>query len=198
MITFILNGENQVFAGDPNLTLLKYLRNEKHLTSVKDGCSGQAACGACTVEINGKAMLSCVQKMEKLQDTVIFTPEGFPDDVKDTIAKAFVNKGAVQCGFCTPGFISRTKVLLEKNHHPTLEEVQKAIKPHLCRCTGYKKIEEAILYAGEALHEHKHMEITKTSGKIGEAQPKYRAYETALGERKLWMITFLTVCCMPH
>ncbi len=184
MITFILNGENQVFAGDPNLTLLKYLRNEKHLTSVKDGCSGQAACGACTVEINGKAMLSCVQKMEKLQDTVIFTPEGFPDDVKDTIAKAFVNKGAVQCGFCTPGFISRTKVLLEKNHHPTLEEVQKAIKPHLCRCTGYKKIEEAILYAGEALHEHKHMEITKTSGKIGEAQPKYRAYETALGERK--------------
>ncbi len=183
MITFILNGEKQVFAGDPNLTLLKYLRNEKHLTSVKDGCSGQAACGACTVEINGKAMLSCVQKMGTLQDAVIFTPEGFPEYVKDTIAKAFVNKGAVQCGFCTPGFISRTKVLLEKNPSPTLEEVQKAIKPHLCRCTGYKKIEEAILYAGEALHEHKHLEITKTSGKIGEAQPKYRAYETALGKR---------------
>ena len=183
MITFILNGEKQVFAGDLNLTLLKYLRNEKHLTSVKDGCSGQAACGACTVEINGKAMLSCVQKMGTLQDAVIFTPEGFPEYVKDTIAKAFVNKGAVQCGFCTPGFISRTKVLLEKNPSPTLEEVQKAIKPHLCRCTGYKKIEEAILYAGEALHEHKHLEITKTSGKIGEAQPKYRAYETALGKR---------------
>ncbi len=184
MITFVLNGEKQVFAEDPNRTLLKYLRNEKHLTSVKDGCSGQAACGACTVEINGKAMLSCVQKMGKLQDAVIFTPEGFPDYVKDTIAKAFVNKGAVQCGFCTPGFISRTKVLLEKNSHPTLEEVQKAIKPHLCRCTGYKKIEEAILYAGEALREHKHLEVTKTSGKIGVSQPKYRAYETALGERK--------------
>ncbi|GMT45590.1 MAG: xanthine dehydrogenase, molybdopterin-binding subunit [bacterium] len=183
MITFILNGEKQVFAGDPNLTLLKYLRNDKHLTSVKDGCSGQAACGACTVDINGKAILSCVQKMGTLQDAVIFTPEGFPEYVKDTIAKAFVNNGAVQCGFCTPGFISRTKVLLEKNPNPTLEEVRKTIKPHLCRCTGYKKIEEAILYAGEALHEHKHLEITKTSGKIGVSQPKYRAYETALGER---------------
>jgi len=184
MITFTLNNEKQVFEGDPNMTLLKYLRNEKHLTSVKDGCSGQAACGACTVEINGKAMLSCVQKMGRLQDAVIFTPEGFPDYVKDTIAKAFVNKGAVQCGFCTPGFISRTKVLLEKNPNPTLEEVRKAIKPHLCRCTGYKKIEDAVLYAGKALREHKHLEIAKTSGKIGESQPKYEAYETALGERK--------------
>jgi len=184
MITFTLNNEKQEYTGDPDLTLLKYLRNEKHLTSVKDGCSGQAACGACTVEINGKAMLSCVQKMGRLQDAVIFTPEGFPDYVKDTIAKAFVNKGAVQCGFCTPGFISRTKVLLEKNPNPSLEEIRQAIKPHLCRCTGYKKIEEAVLYAGEALREHKHLEITKTSGKIGVSQPKYQAYETAIGERK--------------
>ena len=148
MITSTLNGEKQSYNGDPNLSLLKYLRNEKHLTSVKDGCSGQAACGACTVEINGKAKLSCVIKMSKLQDAEILTPEGFPEYVKDTIAKAFVNKGAVQCGFCTPGFISRTKVLLQDNPNPTIEEVQKAIKPHLCRCTGYKKIEEAILYAG--------------------------------------------------
>ncbi len=184
MITFTLNNEKQEYSGDPDLTLLKYLRNEKHLTSVKDGCSGQAACGACTVEINGKAMLSCVQKMGRLQDAVIFTPEGFPDYVKDTIAKAFVNKGAVQCGFCTPGFISRTKVLLEKNPNPSLEEVRQAIKPHLCRCTGYKKIEEAVLYAGEALRQHKHLEITKTSGKVGVSQPKYQAYETAIGERK--------------
>ena len=184
MITFTLNGEKQVYEGDPNLTLLKYLRHEKHLTSVKDGCSGQAACGACTVEINGKAMLSCVQKMGRLEGAEIFTPEGFPEYVKETIAKAFVNKGAVQCGFCTPGFISRTKVLLEQNPNPAIEEVRKAIKPHLCRCTGYKKIEEAILYAGESLRKHKTLEITKTSGKIGVPQPKYRAYETATGKRK--------------
>ncbi len=184
MITFTLNGEKQQYNGDPDLTLLKYLREEKHLTSVKDGCSGQAACGACTVEIDGRAKLSCVIKMSKLQDAEILTPEGFPEYVKDTIAKAFVNKGAVQCGFCTPGFISRTKVLLQDNPNPTIEEVQKAIKPHLCRCTGYKKIEEAILYAGEAIREHKHLEIRDTSGKIGERHPKYQAYETAIGERK--------------
>ena len=184
MITFTLNGEKQQYSGDPDLTLLKYLREEKHLTSVKDGCSGQAACGACTVEIDGRAKLSCVIKMSKLQDAEILTPEGFPEYVKDTIAKAFVNKGAVQCGFCTPGFISRTKVLLQDNPNPTTEEVQKAIKPHLCRCTGYKKIEEAILYAGEAIREHKHLEIRDTSGKIGERHPKYQAYETAIGERK--------------
>ncbi len=184
MITFTLNGEKQQYNGDPDLTLLKYLREEKHLTSVKDGCSGQAACGACTVEIDGRAKLSCVIKMSKLQDAEILTPEGFPEYVKDTIAKAFVNKGAVQCGFCTPGFISRTKVLLQDNPNPTIEEVQKAIKPHLCRCTGYKKIEEAILYAGEAIREHKNLEIRATSGKIGERHPKYQAYETAIGERK--------------
>ena len=184
MITFTLNGEKQHFDGDPDLSLLKYLRNEKHLTAVKDGCSGQAACGACTVEINGKAKLSCVIKMSKVDGAEIFTPEGFPEYVKDTIAKAFVNKGAVQCGFCTPGFISRTKVLLQDNPNPTIEEVQKAIKPHLCRCTGYKKIEEAILYAGEAVRQHKQLEIANTDGKIGQRQPKYQAYETALGQRK--------------
>ncbi len=184
MITFYLNGKKETFDGNPDLSLLKYLRNEKHITSVKDGCSGQAACGACTVEINGKAKLSCVTKMSKLQDAEIFTPEGFPDYVKDTIAKAFVNKGAVQCGFCTPGFISRTKVLLQENPAPTVEEVRKAIKPHLCRCTGYKKIEESIIYAGKAIKEHKHLELRKTSGKIGESHPKYQAYETALGKRK--------------
>jgi selenium-dependent xanthine dehydrogenase len=184
MITFFLNGEKQEYNGDPELSLLKYLRNEKHITSVKDGCSGQAACGACTVEINGKAKLSCVTKMSKLQDAEIFTPEGFPEYVKDTIAKAFVNKGAVQCGFCTPGFISRTKVLLQNNPSPTIDEIHKAIKPHLCRCTGYKKIEEAIIYAGKALKEHKHLELQKTDGKIGQRHPKYQAYETALGKRK--------------
>ncbi len=183
MINFTLNGAKETYSGDPEKTLLKYLRLDKHITSVKDGCSGQAACGACTVEINGKAKLSCVTKMKTLEGAEIFTPEGFPEYVKDTIAKAFVNKGAVQCGFCTPGFISRTKVLLQDNPNPTIEEIQKAIKPHICRCTGYKKIEEAIIHAGEAIREKKKLEITKTSGKIGVPHPKYDAYKTALGER---------------
>jgi len=183
MINFTLNGVKETYSGNPDENLLKYLRLDKHITSVKDGCSNQAACGACTVEINGKAKLSCVIKMKTLDGAEIFTPEGFPEYVKDTIAKAFVNKGAVQCGFCTPGFISRTKVLLQDNPNPTIEEIQKAIKPHICRCTGYKKIEEAIIHAGEAIRENKRLEITKTSGKIGVPHPKYDAYKTALGLR---------------
>jgi len=183
MINFTLNGVKETYSGNPEENLLKYLRLDKHITSVKDGCSNQAACGACTVEIDGKAKLACVIKMKTLEGTEIFTPEGFPEYVKDTIAKAFVNKGAVQCGFCSPGFISRTKVLLQDNPNPTIEEIQKAIKPHICRCTGYKKIEEAILYAGEAIRENRKLEITKTSGKIGVPHPKYDSYKTALGER---------------
>lgn len=183
MINFTLNGVKETYSGNPDENLLKYLRRDKHITSVKDGCSGQAVCGACTVEINGKAKLSCVTKMRTLEGAEIFTPEGFPEYVKDTIAKAFVNKGAVQCGFCTPGFISRVKVLLQDNPNPTIEEIRKAIKPHICRCTGYKKIEEAILFAGEAIRENKKLEITKTSGKIGVPHPKYDAYKTAIGER---------------
>ena len=183
MISFKLNGTKVNYDGNPDRSLLDFLRIDKKITSVKDGCSGQAACGACTVEIDGKAMLSCVTKMSRISDKEILTPEGFPPYVLDTIAKAFVNKGAVQCGFCTPGFISRTKVLLQNNPHPTIEEVQKAIKPHLCRCTGYKKIEEAIVTAGEAISQNKKLEITRTSGKIGVAQPKYDAYNTAIGKR---------------
>ena len=183
MIIFTLNGEKHQYEEDLNQSLLSYLRLDQHLTAVKDGCSGQAACGACTVEVNGKAVLSCVIKMQRLEGAEIFTPEGFPKYVLDTIAKAFVNKGAVQCGFCSPGFISRTKVLLQNNPKPSIEEIRKAIKPHLCRCTGYKKIEEAIEYASEHICENKSLEINQTSGKIGEAEPKYEAYETAIGKR---------------
>ncbi len=184
MISFTLNGKREAYSGNPEENLLKYLRIDKHITSIKDGCSNQAVCGACTVEINGKAKLACVIKMKNLEGAEIFTPEGFPEYVKDTIAKAFVNQGAVQCGFCSPGFISRTKVLLQDNPNPTIEEIQKAIKPHICRCTGYKKIEEAIQYAGVAIRENKNLEITKTSGKVGVSHPKYDAYKTAIGERK--------------
>ena len=184
MISFILNGENKNWEGDAEKSLLSYLRNNEHLTAVKDGCSGQATCGACTVEINGKAKLSCVVKMKTLQGAEVFTPEGFPEYVKDTIAKAFVNKGGVQCGFCTPGFISRVKVLLQDNPEPSIEDIRKAIKPHLCRCTGYKKIEDSILYAANAIRKNEKLEISKTSGKIGVSHPKYQGYETAIGERK--------------
>jgi selenium-dependent xanthine dehydrogenase len=183
MIHFKLNGKERIYKGDVERSLLDYLRKDEGITSVKDGCSGEGVCGACTLEIDGKARQSCVTKMKRLEGVEIVTLEGTDTYLKDTIAKAYVNKGAVQCGFCTPGLISRTKILLDKNQNPSLEEVQKAIKPHICRCTGYKKIEDAVLYAAEAIREQKELEITKTSGKIGESHPKYQAYHTAIGAR---------------
>ena len=183
MINFYLNGKKETYTGNPEQSLLKYLRLEKGITSIKDGCSAQAACGACTVEIDGKAKLSCVIKMSKLQDTEIFTIEGFSKYITDTIAKSFVNEGAVQCGFCTPGIITRTKVLLQDNPNPNLQEIQTALKPHLCRCTGYKKIENGVLAAAKAINEKREVEIRKTSGKVGVSEPKYQAYETAIGKR---------------
>ena len=183
MIRFQLNGVEQFYVGDPEQTLLQHLRLDHHITSAKDGCSGQATCGACTVEIDGKAKLACALKMRKLEGTNILTMEGFPEYIKDTIVKAYVNKGAVQCGFCTPGFIARTKVLLQNNPQPSLEEIREHLKQHICRCTGYKKIEEAIVYAGESIRQETHLEITSTTGKIGVSHPKYQAYDTAIGKR---------------
>lgn len=103
--------------------------------------------------------------MRKLEGADIYTMEGFPEYIKDTIVKAYVNKGVVQCGFCTPGFIARTKVLLQSNPNPTMDEVRENLKQHICRCTGYKKIEDAILFAGENIRENKTLEITRYFGK---------------------------------
>ena len=184
MIELFINGQKLTYDGDPNKTLLKYLRDDLHLTSVKDGCNGQAYCGACTVEINGKPTLSCRTKMSMLEGARVVTTEGLPDNLLDTIAKAYVAEGAVQCGFCTPGFIIRTETLLRKNLNPTKEEIQKALRPNVCRCTGYKKIEKAVETAAESLRTGKPIQWQHKSGKLGEPVPKYGAYEAAIGLKK--------------
>jgi len=183
MIHFTLNDHKNVFQGDVELSLLKYLRNELAITSVKDGCSGQASCGACMVEINGKPRLACTTKMKNLENAVVYTMEGFPQYIKETLGKAFVEKGGVQCGFCTPGFIMRAKILLQENPNPSLDEIRAALKLNLCRCTGYKKIEESIEYAAQHIKDHKEIKIFPQSGKVGTSYPKYNSYETAIGER---------------
>ena len=183
MIRFKINNKQFEYSGDGDLSLLKFLRNELNITSAKDGCSGQGVCGACTVEINGKAKLSCVTKMKGLQNAEIITMEGIPDAVREIIGKAFVEKGAVQCGFCTPGFIMRTKVLFQENKNPTREEIKKAMKPNLCRCTGYVKILDAIEFASKSLNENKNIEFSENSAIIGKPYRKYQALETALGKR---------------
>lgn len=183
MIKFYLNSKEITYTGDENIHLLKYLRQEEGITSVKDGCAPQAACGACTVEIDGRAKLACAIFMKKLNNAHIVTLEGVPEQVKQVLGRAFVEKGAVQCGFCTPGFLMRTKVLLQENPNPTKEEIANALNKNLCRCTGYAKIIEAIEYAANATRNNKQIEIPGSSGKIGISHPKYKAYETAIGIR---------------
>jgi selenium-dependent xanthine dehydrogenase len=183
MISFFLNGQRIEYSGDENRTLLSYLRESEGITSVKDGCSGQASCGACMVEIDGGAKLSCTQKLKSLMGAKILTMEGIPEKIRDVIAKAYVDKGGVQCGFCTPGMIMRTRVLFAENPCPGREEIKKAIKLNLCRCTGYVKIIDAIEEALRTLREENEDRSRQPAACIGQPLTKYEAYETAIGRR---------------
>jgi aldehyde oxidoreductase len=183
MIQFKLNNRNLQYAGDKDLSLLHYLRLIEGITSVKDGCSGQAACGACLVEINGKPKLSCVTLLSSLGNAHVTTLEGIPELVKLAIGKAFVEKGAVQCGFCSPGFIMRTKILFQENPEPSRIEIKKALNLNICRCTGYVKIIDAIELALKTLKENHQIEYSEKTGRIGTSYPKYQAYQTATGQR---------------
>jgi len=180
MIRFTLNGRETSFSGDETTSLLNYLREEKGLTSVKDGCSGQAACGACLVELEGKPALACSTAMKKVAGKTVVTIEGFPENVRRTLGRAFVAKGAVQCGYCTPGILSRAKILLENNPDPSREDVARALKANVCRCTGYVKIVDAVLFAAKALRENTEIAWEERTG-IGVSYPKMEAYDKALG-----------------
>ncbi len=183
MISFSLNGVPKSFDGDPELSLLKYLREVEGIISPKDGCAPQGTCGACTVQIDDKATLSCTTHMKHIAGKAITTIEGFSDYTKQTLARALADKGAVQCGFCTPGILVRSKVLLDHHPQPTTHDIVKVLSSHLCRCTGYQKIVEGISYAAQSMHEKREIVLTKTSGRIGEREPKYEAVKTALGQR---------------
>lgn len=128
----------------PHRTLLEVLREDLSLTGAKEGC-GLGACGACTVLVNGSPSLSCLTLAMDVQNKEIRTIEGLlKDGQPDPIQRAFVDYGAIQCGFCTPGSIMSAKALLERNPKPSREEILETMSGNLCRCTGYKKIIEAV------------------------------------------------------
>jgi selenium-dependent xanthine dehydrogenase len=184
MISLQINGISSTFSGNPETSLLDYLRLEKGITSVKDGCSGQGVCGACTVEINGQAKLACRVKMKNLTDAEVITTEGLPEKIRKIIGNAFAEKGAVQCGFCTPGFIMRMKSLISTNPLASRQEIIRAITPNLCRCTGYVKIVDAIEMALHEINRPQQRNHECVTAEIGEPFPKYRSIETALGDHK--------------
>lgn len=148
MATFTVNGHT--VTAQTNQKLLRYLREELHLTSVKDGCS-EGACGTCTVLVDGKPTKACIPQTDKLEGKTIVTVEGLTDFEKEVYTYAFGTAGAVQCGFCIPGMVLSAKGLLDINPNPTREEVAFAIRNNICRCTGYVKIIDAILLAAEVL-----------------------------------------------
>lgn len=146
-IEFTLNNEVVEVIVSPELTLVKLLREKFDLIGAKEGC-GHGECGTCTVLIDGKPINSCLVLAVEVDKAEVITIEGLSEDDKlDVLQKSFMDKGAIQCGYCTPGMIMSAKGLLKANPNPTEEEVIKAISGNLCRCSGYKKIVEAILDA---------------------------------------------------
>lgn len=148
-IHFVVNGSEIGVTCEPRRRLIDVLRDDLGLTGTKEGC-GEGVCGSCMVLLDGKAVRSCITPMSRVEGRAVTTIEGIASpDSPDPIQRAFVEAGAIQCGFCTPGMIISAKALLDRNPKPSREDVIRALSGNLCRCTGYKKIVEAVMRAAE-------------------------------------------------
>ena len=148
-IKFTLNGKPIELNLDSDRMLLWILRTDLGLTGTKYGC-GESYCGACTVLIDKKPVLSCLTLAVAAQGKSVITIEGLAHkDKLDSVQKAFIEEGAIQCGFCTPGMILSAKALLESNPKPSIDDIKEAISGNLCRCTGYAKIVKAMEKASQ-------------------------------------------------
>ena len=151
IIELTVNGETCELAVEPQTTLLEALRDHIGLTGSKEAC-GTGECGTCTVLMEGRPILSCLTLAVDCQKQPVLTIEGLSEGLKLTpVQQAFHEYGAIQCGFCTPGMVLSVTALLEENPKPTKEEIAKALEGHLCRCTGYNKIMEAVNIAAERI-----------------------------------------------
>jgi aerobic-type carbon monoxide dehydrogenase small subunit (CoxS/CutS family) len=149
-IELTVNGGRYRFNVEPHCSLRKLLRDEIGLTSVKDWCGGQGACGSCTVILNGRPILSCLTLASECNGASIETAEGIAK-AKHPIIQAYINNNAFQCGYCTPGFVCTAKALLDRNSNPTEAEVRDALGGNLCRCATYQQHPPAVLEAAKNL-----------------------------------------------
>jgi aldehyde oxidoreductase len=188
-VTLTVNGAKRQIDAAPDQVLIDYLRQDLQLTGTKQSCDRKGQCGACTVIVDGKAVRSCLKKLVDLEGANIITVEGLgtPDN-PHLIQEAFVLAGAVQCGFCTPGMIMATKVLLDGNPNPGVPEIKKALARNLCRCTGYRKIIDAVLLAGKFQRKEttpaKMRAALNKNKMIGESHPRPSAMIKACGLAK--------------
>lgn len=180
MFTINLNGN--VFSEIEDKNLLDYLRDEAQVTSLKNGC-GEGACGACMVLVDGKAMRACLLTIAKVSGKRLITVEGLSDKEKQAYVWAFGEAGAVQCGFCIPGMIISAKALLDRTLYPTSQEIKKAIRGNICRCTGYVKIEQGILLAAKLLRGEM-LPKTPVGAGVGASLVRVDAREKILGTGK--------------
>lgn len=149
LIALCVNGNEYEIAVRPNRTLLEVLREDLRLTGTKEGCD-DGVCGSCTVLLDGLPIRSCLCLAVEAQGKAITTIEGLAEGHQlHPVQQAFVDQGAIQCGYCSPGMILTAKALLDQNPQPTEEEIKKAISGNFCRCTGYNKIVAAIQTAGQ-------------------------------------------------
>lgn len=144
LLEFIVNGVSRSLEIDPALRLVDVLRDRLDLTGTKEGC-GEGECGACTVLLGGRAVNSCLVLALQAQGQEVVTIEGLATDGRlDPLQQAFIDEGAIQCGYCSPGMLMASKALLLRAPHPTEPEIRTAIAGNLCRCTGYEKIVRAV------------------------------------------------------
>lgn len=178
MYSIDINGT--VFSVQDDMNLLDFLRDEAHVTSLKNGC-GEGACGACMLLVDGKAMRACILTVAKAAGKKLLTVEGLSDREKEAYSWAFAEAGAVQCGFCIPGMIISAKALLDKNLNPTPQEIKQSIRGNICRCTGYVKIEQGISLAAQALRGEISPKSQPGRARIGTSIQRVDAREKVLG-----------------
>jgi aldehyde oxidoreductase len=179
-VKITLNGVDRSVDAAPGTSLLQLLREELGLRSMKDGCAPEGACGACTVIVDGRAVVSCAQPAERFEGRVVQTLEGLPDETRDLWADAFSASGASQCGFCTPGIVMKAEALLQREPAPDRDAIAKALAGNICRCTGYLSIIDAIGQVAAA-RAGGPRPMPHAGAAVGDPAPKYRSREQVLG-----------------
>ena len=202
-VSFTLDGQQTSVPYEDGMHFLQVLREVCGVTSVKDGCAPQGYCGCCAILLDQKPVLACLKKPEQIEGKVVTTLEGIPEAQRHILSQAFVSEGGIQCGYCIPGIVTRAAALLDRGQATDREAIIKALPGHLCRCTGYSRIVDAIQTAGEAWHKGEIQAgaprrsdyfgeaygLTRTTRPsatrdgVGSAAARYRGLEHAMGEK---------------